>query len=207
MKKLNESIKTARKRRNLTQGELAKKAGLSQTTISDIERGRNEGSRDLHAIALALGMTVEDLVSGKETGNSAVKSHILALPKSTQIKVRSFAQIINNEQGTDAMIVFGELPESTYGYRLESDHMEGQPVFIQRGALLIINPDLQPVEGDIVLANVGGPTIGLFSRVGRKSMLVATRDKIPAVEVVQDQVLGVVLKWEVHYRSPARENH
>lgn len=103
------------------------------------------------------------------------------------------------------MIVFGNLPESAYGYRLESDHMEGQPVYIQRGATLVIDPDLEPVEGDVILANVADhPTIGLFERVGGKCMAVATRDKIPAVEVTPGQVLGVVLKWEVHHRNPAR---
>lgn len=205
MRTLSETLKAARLRADLTQLELAKKSGLSQSTISDIERGRNESSRDLPAIASALGITVESLLSGVPPQPNLVIPHIFELPKSKQIQVKSFAQILNNEQGTDTMIVFGDLPEGAYAYVLELDHMEGLPVYIQRGAGLVVDPDLEPVEGDVVLANVSGPAIGIYSRVGGKGMLMATRDKIPAVEVAPDQVLGVVLKWAVEHRNPARK--
>jgi transcriptional regulator with XRE-family HTH domain len=50
----------------LTQKALAKRARLSQTTISDLERGRNVSSTDLAAIAQALGVTAEYLTGGGE---------------------------------------------------------------------------------------------------------------------------------------------
>jgi transcriptional regulator with XRE-family HTH domain len=58
--RLGQRIKELRRGR-LTQKELARAAGLSQTTISDLERGRNAGSGEVIAIAKALGVTAEEL--------------------------------------------------------------------------------------------------------------------------------------------------
>jgi len=58
-------IREIRKARGLRQHELAKRAGLSQTTISDLERGRNVSSTELPQLARALGVAVEELVQGK----------------------------------------------------------------------------------------------------------------------------------------------
>lgn len=48
----------------MRQSELARRAGLSQTTISDLERGRNSGTTELPAIAKALGTTADALAHG-----------------------------------------------------------------------------------------------------------------------------------------------
>lgn len=58
-------VKQARLDLKLSQTTLAKKSGVSQTTISDIERGRNDGSKDIVQIAGALRKTPEYLLLGK----------------------------------------------------------------------------------------------------------------------------------------------
>lgn len=60
-----ERVKARRKELRLTQQELARKSGLSQTTISDIERGRNDGSRDIVPLAKALGKSPEWVLTGR----------------------------------------------------------------------------------------------------------------------------------------------
>lgn len=60
MEKLNtfsDRLRYARKRREMTQFELGKKSGLSQATISDIERGRNYGSTESVLLASILGVS------------------------------------------------------------------------------------------------------------------------------------------------------
>jgi transcriptional regulator with XRE-family HTH domain len=57
MTSIGKQIRALRKAKGWTQGELAKAAGLSQTTMSDLERGRNQGSRELDVIAAALDVT------------------------------------------------------------------------------------------------------------------------------------------------------
>lgn len=59
-----ERVKEERKKAGLNQQQLAKVSGLSQTTISDIERSRNESSRDLVTLAHALNVSAEWLITG-----------------------------------------------------------------------------------------------------------------------------------------------
>lgn len=132
--------------------------------------------------------------------------HTSALPQTTVIKVKSFAQILSKQQGTETMTVFGELPPSAFGYRLELDHMEGSPTYIQRGAMLVILPEVEPVDGDIVLANAGGAVIGKLSTFGGKYLIVPSRDKIPAIEASKDQIVGIVHSWNVVHSNPARNS-
>jgi transcriptional regulator with XRE-family HTH domain len=64
MNTFSERVRSRRKDLGMSQVELARKAGLSQTTISDIERGRNDGSRELMPIAKALKVRPEWLADG-----------------------------------------------------------------------------------------------------------------------------------------------
>jgi len=56
MKTLAQRLTEEREAASLTQAELAKKARCSQTTIADIERGRNSESAKLPSIAAALNL-------------------------------------------------------------------------------------------------------------------------------------------------------
>lgn len=58
-------LKQARSDAELTQAQLAKMSGVSQTTISDGERGRNAGSGDVARIAAVLGVNALWLADGK----------------------------------------------------------------------------------------------------------------------------------------------
>lgn len=62
---LGNNIKARRQLLGLTQKQLAKAAGISQTTVADLERGRNTDSRHITSIAKALSITVENLVEGR----------------------------------------------------------------------------------------------------------------------------------------------
>jgi DNA-binding XRE family transcriptional regulator len=60
---LGARVRAARKAMRLTQVQLGILAGLSQTTISDIERGRNIRTRDIVPLAQALHVTAEHLMA------------------------------------------------------------------------------------------------------------------------------------------------
>lgn len=57
------NLRTARRLADVTQAELAQKAGVDQTTISDIERGRNRNPswQTVKRIATALGVDPEEI--------------------------------------------------------------------------------------------------------------------------------------------------
>lgn len=65
MNTLGERVEATRKRIGMSQADLAERAGISQTTLSDIERGRNERSRYAVNLALALGVQPRWLVYGE----------------------------------------------------------------------------------------------------------------------------------------------
>lgn len=61
---LKENIKRYRKEKNLSQEELAKKAGITYTTLTKIESGHNDNPtvKTLQQIAQALEVTLDDLM-------------------------------------------------------------------------------------------------------------------------------------------------
>ena len=61
-----QSIYLARLEKGLSQKELAQKAGIPQPNLSKIEKGRDFKVSTLTQIALALEVSVEDLIRGKE---------------------------------------------------------------------------------------------------------------------------------------------
>ncbi|OUS29717.1 hypothetical protein A9Q99_08565 [Gammaproteobacteria bacterium 45_16_T64] len=71
MSTLNERLRTARKALGLTQKELADSAGVSQVTIQHLESGRNNSSKKLLQIAVALQVSVDWLAAGDDSpGNT-----------------------------------------------------------------------------------------------------------------------------------------
>ena len=61
---LAENIKRYRKESNLSQDDLARKAGVTYSTLSKIEAGYNQNPRvdTVRKIAVALGVTIDDLM-------------------------------------------------------------------------------------------------------------------------------------------------
>lgn len=70
MKTFGERVRESRKKLKLTQKQLAKASGMAQATLSDIERGKNEGSRDVVALAKALKVSAEWLINGEQGGDA-----------------------------------------------------------------------------------------------------------------------------------------
>lgn len=65
MTTLGQRVKARRKELGMTQEELASKSGVSQTTISDMERGRNSTSREIALLARTLQSSAYWLATGK----------------------------------------------------------------------------------------------------------------------------------------------
>jgi len=69
--RLGRAIKQLRQARGTTQDELAEKATLHRTYISDVERGtRNPSRSSLHSIAAALEMTLSDVFKHAEQADA-----------------------------------------------------------------------------------------------------------------------------------------
>jgi len=119
MESFADRVRSARKSAGLTQKQLATISGLSQTTISDIERGRNETSADVVALARTLGVLAEWLADGKgprtlseATGQSPAPTHTVRESVShdlEQMSVEARAKILA-EQANEVSALWMALP-------------------------------------------------------------------------------------------------
>lgn len=159
MSNIGHNIAAARRARGWSQGDLAIKAKVSQGTIGHLESGRNETSTKLPQIAAALGLTVEELMSGAE-------------PKPAQnvrpaeIGLRKIPLISSVQAGrmTEAIVPFPaggafdylltdlDLSDHAFALTLEGDSM--LPDF-QPGDKIIVDPAINPRPGDFVVAKNG----------------------------------------------------
>lgn len=106
---LADRLKTARKEAGLSQQELSKAAGIKQPVISDLERGKQQGSSHLTKLAAALGVNAVWLDSGKgpklsgakaldDLGASPVSQELLDLSPEELAVVRSVIQGLRNSR-------------------------------------------------------------------------------------------------------------
>lgn len=65
METIGDRIRKRRKELRMTQGQVAKGAGLGTATISDMENGRQHETTKPHLIAQVLGVSVEWLTGGR----------------------------------------------------------------------------------------------------------------------------------------------
>lgn len=67
----SEQLKILRKKKGITSTALAKLAGISQSTVAQIERGRNEPSfQVLQKICDVLGISIEEFTSKEQKGTA-----------------------------------------------------------------------------------------------------------------------------------------
>ena len=66
MNTIAERLRTRRKALNLTQKELAKKIGVSQGAIGQLESGRNQNTTKIYELAAALAVDTEWLLYGTQ---------------------------------------------------------------------------------------------------------------------------------------------
>jgi SOS-response transcriptional repressor LexA len=64
MTTLGENLKKIRKSKKMTQKELAQKSGVKQSVISDLETGNAKSTGSILELAIALGVTAEELKKG-----------------------------------------------------------------------------------------------------------------------------------------------
>lgn len=74
MNTLQQRIINTRKAAGMTQSQLAAKAGLSQSTVAQIETGRNLGTKFAVELAQALGVTVDWLLTGMQSDRIITKA-------------------------------------------------------------------------------------------------------------------------------------
>ncbi len=104
MKTFGDRVRERREELGMSQEGLGKAAGISQSTIAQIERGRNQGTKHILALARALGLTPEWLETGKGTKHISTRTGVPGIdPEGDLIK-----QLLPEDKGN---VVVWERPE------------------------------------------------------------------------------------------------
>lgn len=153
-------VKLRRIELELTQIEVAARSGLSQTTISNIESGRNQGSGELVALARALECTPEYLDSGVNpptltTGEPRATYDALRIVPIVGNAVASTTDGYFEQEGEgDAHVLFQTKDSDAYGIQVRGDSMRPR---IRPGEIIVLEPRRQCHPGDdVVVATKDG---------------------------------------------------
>lgn len=163
MNSFRDRVRKKRIELGLSQAELAKASGMSQTTISDIERGRNDGSREIVALAGALRVSSEWLSTGKGPSSNVAQATTdtvygirlggpRALPIISYVQAGAWREIVDTfpPGGADEYIK----PRNEHGPHSFALYVEGDsmtPEF-NAGDIIIVDPDIAPNPGNYVIA-------------------------------------------------------
>lgn len=146
-------VKLARELKKMSQIQLSKAVGISQGTLSDLERGKNRSSLELTKIADVLGVSPIWLSEGRgDMYNKAkalklVDTERLVSNKITLLKPSEVAgYLLNSEDFENSIDSF----ISAEGFALEVADDKMQPEF-NPGDIIIVDTELQHQTGDYVI--------------------------------------------------------
>lgn len=168
MKTLAARLAWAREKKRLSQAELAKKSGVSQSTIGNLEAGIRLTARSITAIATALGVNPVWLAEGK--GIAAVTDQltddtknvidasigIRRIPLISYVQAGYMVEVIDPYQlgGASEYLQTDLVDLSPNAFALEIRGESMLPEF-REGDRIIIDPSIQPQPGDYVVAKNG----------------------------------------------------
>lgn len=199
-------VKQRRVELGLSQPALAKLAGVTQETISNIERGRNKGSRYAVQIAAALKCSGPWLASGK--GDKAAPPEpgpdIRArVPRISWTAAGKWAEVQDPfpPRGEEEWIVTtASVGPNAFALRVVGDSMEPK---IPDGATVIIDPSRTFQHGSIVLAKRMGEQAATLKQLwydGATPLLRPLNERYPILDMPSDtQIIGVVVQMVLDF--------
>ena len=170
-----ERVKTTRHEKELTQKQLAKLSGVGQSTIADLERGRNSGSSHIAKIAKALNVSAVWLTDGTGKKDVTISSlqktsrHGLTIEQydahgamGNGLVLRDQSGVINEWQVSDEWLRLNIKNASSYqNLKIVTGFGDSMKGMFNSGDPLIIDIGIKSVEFDSVY----------FFRVGNEGFI------------------------------------
>ncbi|EXE15300.1 helix-turn-helix family protein [Acinetobacter sp. 983759] len=160
MATLGENLKQIRKAKKMTQIQLAKKSGVKQSVISDLETGNAKSTGFILELANALGVTAEELkkgLTGEVESANAVPVKARMAPVLSWVQAGSFT----NVAAVDMSEVTEWLPlpadECSNCFFLKVQGLSNFPDFME-GDYIVVDPDAyygDMQSGDIIVVRRG----------------------------------------------------
>lgn len=218
---LKDRISTARKHAKLTQVELAKRVGIDQASISDLERGRSQRTSYVATIAKACGVSAlwletgagemlqEDGVSNVQpiSGPSNVKDVVqpdlmYRYPVISWVAAGAWAEAVEPfPPGFSDRYELSEYDAKGPAFWLEvkGDSMTS-PVgqSIAEGTLILVDTEADAFHGKLVIAKLGNSNKATFKKLvedGGRKFLKPLNTAYPIEMCAEDcRIVGVVVR-------------
>lgn len=210
-------LKTARRHAKLNQGELAAKAGITQTSISDLERGKSKATAHVVKIADACGVSAKwlsdeigpMLAPGSSAGSAESNISVAAQPtKSFRYPVISWvaagawAEAVEPyPAGFSDSYEFSEYDSkgTAFWLKVKGDSMTapaGQS--ITEGTLILVDTEAEVAPGKLVVAKLPDSNEATFKKLvsdGGRLFLKPLNPSYP-IEAVDEncRIVGVVVQ-------------
>jgi len=160
MTTLGENLKKIRKAKKMTQIQLAKKSGVKQSVISDLETGTAKSTSFILELAGALGVTAEELkkgVSGEIEPSNAVPIKARMAPVLSWVQAGTFTNVAAVD--TTEVTEWLPLPEDECSncFFLKVQGLSNYPYFME-GDYIVVDPDAyygDMQSGDIIVVRRG----------------------------------------------------
>lgn len=198
----NERVKNRRLELGLSQAALGKLAGVPQSTIGQIENGRNKSSTKILELAHALQTTVEYLVDGVEPAQKQpslpnvsemlTPTPLYSVPIISWVQAGSWQPVeLFDDDDLEYIVCRTKLGKDGYALRVRGDSM--QPEFTE-GDIIVVDPHGEPRAGSFVIALHDDETT--FKQLvfdGSRPMLRPLNSNYPYLQIKEnDRILGVV---------------
>lgn len=206
VKTIADRIRAVRKELKLSQAGLAKKAGVSQSTIGNLESGLRTDPRKLLGIASALNVSPEWLSTGRghaanTTPGPDIRSQV---PLISWVRAGEWSEAHNpHEPGyaEDWLPCLKQSGKHTYALRVRGDSMTAPfGKSYPDGCIIFVDPDKRsPGNGDRIIAKLKGSdevTFKVFQQDAGRVWLKPLNPQHPAIMELF-AVLGTIIgKWE-----------
>ena len=181
MKTLADRILWARKQLGLTQTALAKKVNISRNAISLWESGDTKSIKSEHLLSTAAALKVDPdwLIRGKGLPNNlpptgieeaqALYNPANRIPVISAVAAGNWITAEDPYQIGDAddwIQIDGTFGERSFALIVQGDSMTSpNPPSIPNGTIIIVDPDIQPEHGSLVIAKLTDSNEATFKRL------------------------------------------
>lgn len=209
---MGDRLRSRRKELGFSQKDIANRTGLSQTTISDIERGRNQGSSEAPTIAHVLGVEALWLSDGKlpmlrlSTNVSEGPNIKGVVPLISWVQAGNWMEAVDSLQPGQGEQIETTVPirRHTFALKVHGDSMTSDSgVSFPAGAIIIVEPEMQYESGDFVIVRNGDDeaTFKQIIRDGADWILKPLNSRYPIKPMPPDAVVcGVVRGMEMRFK-------
>ncbi|MEJ2912759.1 LexA family protein [Pseudoalteromonas sp. C12FD-1] len=164
---IGKRIKKRRKELNLTQVQLAEKAGIIQQSLQKIENGTTKNPRNIQALANALDCAPEFLLFGigeNENSNVAPGPTLKAsVPLISWVQAGAWSEINEiREFEADRYLCPVKCSDKTFALKVQGVSME--PKFYD-GDLIFVDPEAECIHGSYVVARLDDNNEATFKQL------------------------------------------